>query len=162
MVHVPRLLALLGAALAVTACAQILGVQEVGDATGGAGTTHGGSSTTGPSSSSTSAGTTSSRSTTTSSSSVKSACAGSPTCGACMQCMQTDPACSALWKTCAADNTCTNYYGCVLQCPQTSAFSACAVGSMGCNGSPITATDYVDMKDCACTVCQALCPDLCM
>jgi hypothetical protein len=71
-------------------------------------------------------------------------------------------ACKAQEATCVADDAgCGNYFDCVIQCPQNGQFNSCAVGKMGCLGSPDTDPNYANVKSCACMGCMALCPGLC-
>jgi hypothetical protein len=70
--------------------------------------------------------------------------------------------CGALQQKCTADVPCSDYYQCVLQCPETTGFATCAVDpDGGCNGSPFTDPNYVKATTCECGVCKDLCPELC-
>jgi hypothetical protein len=180
------LLALGGGAVAVPACALVLGAEELPEGTGGAGGaaqsastiastssqsssgSHASSSSSSSqsssgshaSSSSSSSQSSSASSTASSSSSAGGACATSATCQECIECFS-PTGCKSQLATCNADAGCGDYFACVIQCPEDGGFGKCAAGPMGCNGMPDMSSDYLDLKSCVCTGCKVLCPGLC-
>jgi mannan endo-1,4-beta-mannosidase len=171
-----RFILILGGLLLAPACAQVLGVQEVSDGPGGAGTSSSASSTgssgqassssTGSTSSSTgstssSTGSTSSSSSSSSSGSSGSACAlSSASCSACITCMEMG-ACLSDYQACDGGYSCSGFLDCEANCGQGGGFAACAVGPGGCAKTADTDPGYTMLKTCACGGCAAACPALC-
>jgi hypothetical protein len=69
--------------------------------------------------------------------------------------------CKSEVATCDADAGCSDYFACVIQCPEGSGFTSCEYGKTGCNGTLDTNSDFTSLVTCVCGGCKSLCPGLC-
>jgi hypothetical protein len=148
------LAALLGAGLTGSACALILGAEELPQGGGGSGTasssgTSTGSGPTGSSGAITASGASTSAS---ASSSAGGACPMNLDCSDCAQCMESGP-CNLADAGCSTGTTCHTRVACIFQCTPDAGPPGCVTSC----GSTAGVTGYSTVHDCICTECAALC-----